>query len=148
MADIQYDVNLDALKEAASKTPAFDVYNPSDFYVNISALPSTADEHLPSVAIEGITPSFDQKTQDEKFNALIKQLLSEKSEKNLVAGGAKTGDMNFRQNADGTYSHTGEKGRLLLEGRSRSDYGAEGNGQSRRCKQRRSTKDDGSPNCL
>ncbi len=110
MADIQYDVNLDALKEAASKTPAFDVYNPTDFYVNTSVLPSTADEHLPSVAIEGITPSFDQETQDEKFNALIKQLLSEKSPNNFVAGGAKDGAMTFSENADGTYSHTVERG--------------------------------------
>lgn len=109
MADIQYEVNLDAFKEAASKTPAFDVYSPSDFYVNTSALTSSAQEYLPSVDIDGIGPSFDQKTQDEKFNALIKRLLSEKSE-NGAAGGAKNGEMVFKENADGTYSHTVERG--------------------------------------
>ncbi|GEM_PF-5980512 len=111
MADVQYDVNLDSLKEALPQPNLYDfTRDPSDFYVNTSALASTAQQHLPEFTIEGIGPSFDKEMQTEKFNALIAELLSQKGESNAATAGSKGNGMVFSENSDGTYSHTVEKG--------------------------------------
>jgi len=111
MADIQYEVNLDALKEPLVQSHLYDGYGSSDFYVNTSAITS-AQQFLPDFSIDGIGASSDQQTQDERFNALIAELLSQNGGENLGAGGGPGNDvaMAFSKNQDGTFTHTVEKG--------------------------------------
>lgn len=111
MADIQYEVNLDALKEPLVQSHLYDGYGPSDFYVNTSAITS-AQQFLPEFSIDGIGASSDQQTQDERFNALIAELLSQNAGENLDAGGGPGNDraMALSKNQDGTFTHAVEKG--------------------------------------
>ncbi len=110
MDGVHYEVNLDSLKEAAPSPALYEsVYDSSDFYVNTSAL-STAQQHLPEITIGGVAWSSDEAQQTERFNALIKELLSQKSDGNRAMGSSNNGNMEFAANADGTYSHKVERG--------------------------------------
>lgn len=110
MDGVQYEVNLDSLNVAAPSAALYNsVYDSSDFYVNTSAL-SSAQQHLPEITIGGVAWSADEQQQTERFNALIDDLVAQKVEVEKAMSSSKNGSTDFSKNADGTYTHTVERG--------------------------------------